>query len=131
MYNKGGSRVHDELSTRGNLWESYRKAITRRKDFKGRVLWPNVFKDAKEFVKKVCPVPDSCTNPGCTSRGAAIHNVTMAIRQWGIDLVGPMPPSKGGTKFIIVAVDYFMKWAEAEAMVTITTQSVTKFLWKA
>ncbi|KAF5447261.1 hypothetical protein F2P56_032828 [Juglans regia] len=51
--------------------------------------------------------------------------------QWGIDLVDPMPPSKGGMKFIIVAVDYFTKWAEADAMVIVTAQNVTKFIWKA
>jgi transposase InsO family protein len=34
-------------------------------------------------------------------------------------------------KFAIVAVDYFTKWAEAEALTSITTQNVTWFLWKA
>ncbi|XP_040996107.1 uncharacterized protein LOC121242287 [Juglans microcarpa x Juglans regia] len=51
--------------------------------------------------------------------------------QWGVDLVGPIPPSKGRTKFIIAAVDYFTKWAKAEAMTTITIQSIAKLLWKA
>jgi hypothetical protein len=30
----------------------------------------------------------------------------------------------------LVAVDYFTKWAEAEALATITTENVIKFLWK-
>jgi hypothetical protein len=49
--------------------------------------------------------------------------------KWGVDIVGPMPPGKGGWKFLLVAVDYFTKWAEAEALATITTTNVVKFLW--
>ena len=33
--------------------------------------------------------------------------------KWGIDYVTCNPVSAGGHKHIIVAVDYFMKWAEA------------------
>jgi transposase InsO family protein len=31
---------------------------------------------------------------------------------------------------MVVAVDYFTKWAKAEALASITTDSVIKFLWK-
>jgi transposase InsO family protein len=44
--------------------------------------------------------------------------------------VGPMPPGKGNKKFVVVAVDYFTEWDEAEALASITTDSVIKFLWK-
>jgi hypothetical protein len=37
---------------------------------------------------------------------------------------------KGGRKFLVVTVDYFTKWAEAEALAAITTTSITSFLWK-
>ena len=33
--------------------------------------------------------------------------------KWGIDYVTCNPVSSGGHKYIIVAVDYFTKWAEA------------------
>ena len=36
---------------------------------------------------------------------------------WGIDFVGPFPPSFGN-KYILVAVDYVSKWVEAVATVT-------------
>jgi len=41
-----------------------------------------------------------------------------------------MPVGKGGRKFLVVAVDYFTKWAEAEALAAITTTNITSFLWK-
>ena len=37
--------------------------------------------------------------------------------QWVIDIVGPFPPAQAQKKFIIVAVEYFSKWVEAEAVV--------------
>ncbi|GJS50097.1 reverse transcriptase domain-containing protein [Tanacetum coccineum] len=36
---------------------------------------------------------------------------------WGIDFMGPFPSSKGN-KYILVAVDYLSKWAEAKALPT-------------
>jgi hypothetical protein len=38
--------------------------------------------------------------------------------------VGPMPPGKGNKKFVVVAVDYFTEWDEAEALASITTQLI-------
>ncbi|KAL0313126.1 UNVERIFIED_CONTAM: Ribonuclease HI [Sesamum radiatum] len=50
--------------------------------------------------------------------------------QWGLDLVGPFPQATGQRKFLIVAVDYFTKWVEAEALAKITEKEVIRFLWK-
>jgi hypothetical protein len=50
--------------------------------------------------------------------------------KWGVDLVGPMPFRKGNKRFLKVAVDYFTKWTEVEALVTITIESVMNFFWR-
>nr|XP_027088665.1 uncharacterized protein LOC113710014 [Coffea arabica] len=50
--------------------------------------------------------------------------------QWGIDLLGPFPRAPGGYEHVVVAVDYFTKWVEAEPLTTISSRSVQKFLWK-
>ena len=42
------------------------------------------------------------------------------FQQWGLDILGPLPIRRGQCKFIIVAVDYFTKWAEDEPLATIT-----------
>nr|GEW26054.1 reverse transcriptase domain-containing protein [Tanacetum cinerariifolium] len=41
-------------------------------------------------------------------------------RSMGIDIAGPFPEGPGKVKFLIVAMDYFMKWIEAKAVATIT-----------
>jgi hypothetical protein len=49
---------------------------------------------------------------------------------WGVDIVGPFSTSQGQVKFLIVAVDYFTKWIEAEPVATISSEKVKHFYWK-
>nr|GEZ61089.1 hypothetical protein [Tanacetum cinerariifolium] len=46
---------------------------------------------------------------------------------WGIDFMGPFLNSKGN-KYILVAVDYILKWVEAKALPTNDARVVMKFL---
>jgi len=50
--------------------------------------------------------------------------------KWGVDIVGPMPVRKGNRKFLVVAVDYFIKWPEAKALAAITTMNIKNLLWR-
>ena len=43
--------------------------------------------------------------------------------------MGPLLIGKGQCKSIVVGVDYFTKWAEAEPLATITEQKVRNFVW--
>ena len=49
---------------------------------------------------------------------------------WGIDLIGSLNTGKGGIKYVVVAADYFTKWAKAEPLATITTKKVLDFVIK-
>ncbi|KAK7376327.1 hypothetical protein VNO78_34793 [Psophocarpus tetragonolobus] len=49
---------------------------------------------------------------------------------WGMNILGPFPMAKGQVKFLLVVIDYFTKWIEAEPLATISAQNVQKFLWK-
>ena len=44
--------------------------------------------------------------------------------------MGPLPQGKRQMKFLLVAIDYFTKWVEAEALTTITETKVQNFVWK-
>ncbi|CAL1384988.1 unnamed protein product [Linum trigynum] len=50
--------------------------------------------------------------------------------QWGMDLLGPFPKAPGQFKYLIVAIDYFTKWIEAEPLASITEVQVQKFTRK-
>ena len=86
--------------------------------------------DARKLVKKC----DKCQRFGNVQRLPAERLTTITspwpFAQWGIDIVGPLPRGKGQVKFLLVAIDYFTKWVEAEALSTITEAKIQSFVWK-
>ena len=50
--------------------------------------------------------------------------------QWEIDIISPLPQGKGQVKFLLIAIDYFTKWVEVEALATITEARIRSFVWK-
>ena len=83
-----------------------------------------------ELVKKY----DKCQRFGNVQRLPAKRMTTIAspwpFAQWVIDIVGPLPLGKGQLKFLLVAIDYFTKLVEAEALATITKAKIRNFVWK-
>ena len=50
--------------------------------------------------------------------------------QWGLDILGPFPVRTRQMKFLVIGIDYFTKWVEAEPLASITQQNVKNFIWK-
>jgi len=92
--------------------------------------WPTIGKHSAEFVKNC----DKCQRFAQITKKPPENLSSISspwpFAKWGVDLVGPMPSEKGNKRFLIVAVDYFTKWAQAEALAGVTTENVTNFLWK-
>ena len=44
--------------------------------------------------------------------------------------MGPFLVAIRQLKFLIVRIDYFTKWVEAEALATITEKNVRSFIWR-
>ena len=49
--------------------------------------------------------------------------------KWGIDFMECRPPSNDDHKYIIVAIDYFTKWAEAMPTFNNTVETVVRFFF--
>ena len=47
-----------------------------------------------------------------------------SFAQWGLDIMGLFPIVVRQLKFLIVDIDYFTKWVEAEALATIKEKKV-------
>lgn len=93
-------------------------------------FWPGMNKNSSEIVKhcdKCQRFDKATTNP---PEELSPISSPWPFAQWGVDIVGPCPPGKEALKFTVVAVDYFTKWAEAEALATITIGNIKSFLWK-
>ena len=50
--------------------------------------------------------------------------------QWGLDIIGLFPTALRQLKFLVVGIDYFTKWVEAEPLATITEKRIRSFVWK-
>jgi hypothetical protein len=85
--------------------------------------WPTMNKDLMRLVRQC----DKCQRFARVMKKPPekLSPVTSPwpFAKWGVDIVRPMPPGKGKRRFLLVTVDYFTKWAEAEAFATITTDS--------
>ncbi|XP_020229423.1 uncharacterized protein LOC109810380 [Cajanus cajan] len=92
--------------------------------------WPTLKGDCAEFVKKCV----QCQKHGNLIHASAteLHSISSPwpFALWGIDILGPFPIAKGQVKFLLVAVDYFTKWIEAELLACISAANVQKFVCK-
>ncbi|CAJ2676632.1 unnamed protein product [Trifolium pratense] len=98
-----------------------------RKALRAGFYWPTMQADAKEHVKKC----DKCQRHGDMHLAPPNELRTLSspwpFSWWGMDLLGPFPTAAGQNKYLIVAVDYFTKWIEAEPLAHITTFNVLRF----
>ena len=49
---------------------------------------------------------------------------------WGIDILGPFPLAVRQMKYLVIAIEYFTKWIEAEPVAQITAHKIQHFVWK-
>ena len=100
----------------------------------GKVLrqgyyWPTMLRDATELVKKFKICQKHAKISHLPSEPMTSVTSPWPFQQWGLDILGPVPIEKGQCKFVIVAVDYFTKWAEVEPLANITEQKIRNFVW--
>ncbi|CAL1405791.1 unnamed protein product [Linum trigynum] len=91
--------------------------------------WPTVKKDAMEAVKKCHECQIHANKQHLPSEQLRSITGPWPFAQWGLDLLGPFPTAPLGKKYLVVAVDYFTKWIEAEPLDTITSAKIQKFLF--
>ncbi|GAU39237.1 hypothetical protein TSUD_396840 [Trifolium subterraneum] len=54
-------------------------------------------------------------------------DLPVAFAWWGMDILGPFPTAARQVKYLIVAVDYFTKWIEAEPLTKIGASHILRF----
>jgi hypothetical protein len=94
-----------------------------------RYFWPDMRKHVYDFVK-TC---DACQRRGPPpARPEPLYPLSVGepFERIGIDMVGPLPETATGNKFIIVATDYLTKWPEARPAIDTTAATAAGFLYE-
>ena len=92
--------------------------------------WPTVLKDAQAYVK-AC---DKCQRfSNLIRQPLEVLTPMMApwpFTQWGLDIMSPFLTALRRLKFLVVGINYFTKWVEAEPLATIMEKSICTFVWR-
>ncbi|XP_014499255.1 uncharacterized protein LOC106760320 [Vigna radiata var. radiata] len=98
------------------------KRLLQAKILRAGFYWPTIERDYADFVRRCI----SCQSHGHDTRIPPSELMGIIspwpFAQWGMDIAGPLPIGSGQRKYLLVAVDYFTKWIEAEALATITAR---------
>ena len=113
---------HD-LKTSGHLGVSNPVSRVRQKFY-----WPGLQVDVRSYVA-------GCET--CSKRKGSIPNKRAPVQivrsgypmeRMAIDILGPLPETEKGNKYIVVVSDYFTKWTEALPMPNMEACTVAKLL---
>ena len=100
-----------------------------KKILRAGYFWPSIFKDCVDVAKRCHPCQVFTRN--MCSKPALLHPIITAgpFTKWGLDFMDCNQASAGGHHHIIVAVDYFMKWAEAMPTVKSDGEIAAQFIF--
>ena len=116
------SYLHDAI-TAGHL--GVNKTLSRVKE---RFYWPGVGDSVKDWCRK-CEQCSRRKRPYKTAKAPMkIYNVGSVMKRIALDILGPLPESERGNRYVLVVGDYFSKWIEAYAIPDQEAETVARVL---
>jgi len=93
-------------------------------------FWPTLQRDCLEHTRKCnqCQIHSDWHH----TAPEQLHLISSpwSFHTWGIDVLGPFPVAQRQVKFLIVAIEYFNKRIEVEAVAQISALRIKKFVWQ-
>ena len=124
-----GAKIIEDVHT-GTCGAHTGSLAVTHKVLRAGYFWPTMTTDTQDIIKK-------CRSCQVHSNVPTVPQVELTsivapwpFFRWGIDIVVPFPEAPGKVKFLVVAIDYFTKWVEAEPLATISGEKICKFVWK-
>ena len=94
-----------------------------------KFYWPQMHNDTEAWLKS-CSVCASKKKPNIPHRAPLypITHFTKPFEMVGVDVLGPLPTTQSGNKYIVVFSDYLTKWPEAYAVRNADASTISKLL---
>ena len=90
--------------------------------------WSSMQADTKAYVR----VSDKCQCYSNMPRQPSEYLTPMVtpwpFAQWGLDILGPFPMGTTQMKLLVVGLNYFTNWVEAEPLAKITKRNIRSFV---
>lgn len=105
------------------------RLATTKKILRASYFWSSILKDCVEVVKKCHPFQVFARK--MRSHPSPLHPVIIVgpFTKWRVYFMDCNPASTGGNQHIIMAVDYFTKWAEAMPTIKSNGKTATFFVF--
>ena len=85
-------------------------------------------KEAHEYVKKCDQCQRFAPNIHQLSRTLNPLSNPWPFAQWGLDILQPFPKAVENKRYLLVGIDCFTKWIEAEPLTNIRDVDAKKFV---
>ena len=95
-----------------------------------RYFWPGVFKDVSDYCKTCEVCQRSQVKRPARAQMVPMPLVQKPFQRIAMDLVGPLPRSKNGNRFILTICDYATRYPEAIPLPSTETPRIVKELLK-
>jgi hypothetical protein len=92
--------------------------------------WPAVIDDVAKLVA-TCEASQKFSHRlMALAQPSQLVSPSWPLQRWGINIVGKLTATQGNYTFAIVAVEYFMKWAEVKPVTNVSSSTIKKFFWQ-
>jgi len=94
----------------------------------GKYYWKDMYEDIRSYVQKC----DICQKRRRGKEVEALQPIVPGgpFEHIGIDIVGPLPRTLRGNRYIVVAVDYLTKYPEAKALPLADALNIAPFIYE-
>ncbi|XP_057725573.1 uncharacterized protein LOC130941176 [Arachis stenosperma] len=92
--------------------------------------WPTIWEDSRKKVRTCDRCQKHAPNINIPAEDLHQSTVSWPFNHWGIDILGPFPTAPRQVKYLVVAIDYFSKWIEAQPLARITSVQMISFVWQ-
>jgi hypothetical protein len=94
-----------------------------------KYYWPNMKQDIQDYIS-ACEVCQKRRKDKDQVPISSAKIVPKPFYHLGIDVIGPLPVTMSGNRYVVVAIDFFTKWPEARAVPVADATTITQFLYE-